>query len=28
MYDDHRRKPKEKYHLMSGQEIFAIMIDN
>ena len=28
MYDDHRRKPKEKYHLMSGQEVFAIMIDN
>ncbi|HPK27660.1 MAG TPA: PHP domain-containing protein [Candidatus Absconditabacterales bacterium] len=28
MYDDHRRKPKEKYHLMSGQEVFAMMIDN
>lgn len=28
MYDDHRRKPKEKYHLMSGQEVFAIMMDN
>ncbi|MCK9467217.1 MAG: PHP domain-containing protein [Candidatus Absconditabacterales bacterium] len=28
IYDDHRRKPKEKYHLMSGQEIFDIMVDN